>query len=122
MPLPGEWGAEGWEGPDRQLCLASKAGSPYAPLPRGGGTGQAAPSQSAEGRGGARVGPADAPGHSLRLPSWHRVKPRRSQEPGPHLGVARDKVISSGTHEGGSLAVPPFQKLGGVPAGIPSKR
>ena len=52
MPLPGECGAQGWECTDCQLCLASEAGSPYAPLPRGGGTGQAAPPQSAEGRGG----------------------------------------------------------------------
>lgn len=52
MPLPGEWGAEGWEGPDRQLYLTSEAGSPYASLPRGEGTGQAAPRQRAEGQGG----------------------------------------------------------------------
>lgn len=68
----------------------------------------------AEGPRGAPVGLCRCSGPFPRAPQLALCQAPQIPEGSPgRLREARDKVISSRTHEGGSLAVPPFQKLGG---------
>lgn len=53
--------------------------------------------------------------HSLPLPELALCQPQRFQKLRPSFRVAEDNVISPRTHtEGGSFAVPPFQKPNGL--------
>lgn len=97
------------------------------PTQRGPSRSAAAPTGEARGGwtpsrrlpAGARAGGLpQALGTRLAFPSgpcgWHWVKAQRFQEPKPHFGEARDKVISPRTHRGRVPAVPPFQRLEGA--------